>query len=153
MLLLDHKIITEQYINSPVQIDPNVLNELPKKVKNRLKTTTMLDIMTHMSGIKDYLKKYLEQLETNNKICPIEPEDFIEYIDDNVNKKGIYHYSNAGILLCGLSIKYLYNKNKGTNKNYNEILHEYIIEPAKLKTFSIDPKMVPLIRKIKCQNL
>jgi hypothetical protein len=60
-----------------------------------------------------------------------------EYIDNDVEKKDAYFYSNAGILLCGLSIKYLYNKNNKINKTYNEILYEYIIKPAKINTFSI----------------
>ena len=50
--------------------NPNILNKLPEKIKNRLKTTTMLDAMTHMSGIKNYLDKYFDALEINNKICP-----------------------------------------------------------------------------------
>ena len=137
MLLLNNGCITEKDINSPIQIDSTILNKLPVKVKNRLKTITMLDAMTHISGIKDYLNKYFDALKINNKICPIEPEDYIKYIDNNVSKKGIYYYSNAGILLCGLSIKYLYNKNKKTNKTYNEILYEYIINPSKITTFSI----------------
>lgn len=36
-----------------------------------------------------------------------------------------------------MSIEYLYNKKKSSKKKYNEILNEYIIEPAKLKSFSI----------------
>jgi len=137
ILLLNDKIINDIDLNSPLQIDPEIFDKLPQKVANRLKTTTMLDVMTHMSGIKDYLGKYLEHLELNNKINPYEPEDFIEYIDDSVYKKNIFNYSNAGILLCGLSIKYLYNKKNNTNKSYNDILFDYIIKPAKLKSFSI----------------
>ena len=34
---------------------------------------------------------------------------------------------DAGILKCGLSIKYLYNKKNHTCKSYNDILFEYII--------------------------
>ena len=137
MIMLDLKIITENDINSPIQIDPTILNTIPIKVKNRLKTTTMLDAMTHMSGLKNYLTKYFDALKINNKINPLNPEDFVKYIDDDVDKKGIYNYSNAGILLCGLSVQYLYNKNKKTNKTYNEILYEYIIKPSKITTFSI----------------
>lgn len=137
MILLNLKIITKKDINSPIQIDPIILNTMPIKVKNRLKTTTMLDAMTHMSGLKDYLTKYSDALKINNKINPLNPEDFVKYIDDDVVKQGIYNYSNAGILLCGLSVQYLYNKNKKTNKNYNEILYEYIIKPSKITTFSI----------------
>jgi hypothetical protein len=104
MILLNLKIITEKDINSPIQIDPTILNTIPIKVKNRLKTTTMLDAMTHMSGLKDYLTKYLDALKINNKINTLNPEDFVKYIDDDVDKQGIFNYSNAGILLCGLSV-------------------------------------------------
>ena len=86
----------------------------------------MLDAMTHMSGLKDYLTKYFDALKINNKINPLNPEDFVKYIDDDVDKQGIFNYSNSGILLCGLSVKYLYNKNKKTNKTYNEILSVYL---------------------------
>ncbi len=52
---------------------------------------------------------------------PIEPEDFLIYADKNVlDKKEIGNYSNLGILLVSLSLKYYYKKTK-TNLCYNQI--------------------------------
>lgn len=137
MLLLDENIITEKDINSSLKLDKEVKDKLPKIILDRLEETTMLDVMTHMAGLTDFLDNYIEALTENNKENPIEPEDFIKYIDPNVKEKNKRNYSNTGILLCGLSIKHLYNKKLKTDKSYNQILEEYIIRPANLKTFSI----------------
>jgi hypothetical protein len=137
MLLLEDKIITRKDIKNPLQLDKKIINKLPKEVIKRLEETTMLDVMTHMSGLNNYLGNYFDELKKNNKENPIEPEDFIKYIDKDVGEKGKFMYSNAGLLLCGLSVKHLYNKKNKSDKSYNEILDEYIIKPANLKTFSI----------------
>jgi CubicO group peptidase (beta-lactamase class C family) len=137
MLLLNDNIIIANDIKQPLQLDKKVFNKLPEQIIKRLTETTMLDVMTHMSGLKNYLGNYFNNLRKNNKVNPIEPEDFIKYIDNDVNEKDHYTYSNAGLLLCGLSIKHLYNKKLNLNESYNEILNKYIINPAKLKTFSI----------------
>ena len=97
----------------------------------------MFDVMTHMSGLTNYLGNYFEALKKNNKENPIEPEDFIKYINPNIKEKYQYNYSNTGLLLCGLSVKYLYNNKLKENKSYNQILNEYIIKPANLTTFTI----------------
>ena len=137
MLLLNDGIITKKDINSPLQLDKDITEQLPKTIKKRLKETTMLDVMTHQSGLTDYLGNYFESLRNNNKENPINPEDFVQYIDHDVKQKNKFNYSNSGLLLCGLSAKHLYNKRTKNNKSYNEILNEYIIKPADLRTFSI----------------
>jgi len=137
MMLLDENIITSNDVKIPLQLDNDVENKLPKTIQDRLEETTMLDVMTHISGLTNYLGNYKDTLRKNNDENPIEPEDFIKYIHPDVKEKGKYNYSNTGLLLCGLSIKHLYNKRMKENKTYNEILNEYIIIPAKLQTFSI----------------
>lgn len=133
MLLLCDRIITQKDIRSPLQVDEQILKLLPQKIIKRLEETTMLDVMTHFSGLKDYLGNYMMNLQEN----PMEPEQFVKYIDSDVGDKGVFNYSNAGLLLCGLSIKHLYNKKFKTQKSYSEILNKYIITPAALCTFSI----------------
>ena len=137
MLLLNENIIMQKDIQSPLQLNKDIKDKLPNTILERLKETTMLQVMTHMSGLTDYLGNYFHALKKNNKERPIEPEDFVKYINPEVKEKGQYNYSNSGLLLCGLSVKYLYNKKMKENKSYNQILEEYIIKPADLKTFSI----------------
>ena len=73
-----------------------------------------------MSGLTNYLGNYFEALKKNNKENPIEPEDFIKYINPNIKEKYQYNYSNTGLLLCGLSVKYLYNNKLKENKIWQE---------------------------------
>jgi hypothetical protein len=48
-----------------------------------------------------------------------------------------HNYSNLGLLLVCLSIKYHYNKKYNSVTTYNEILNRYIVNKIGLKTFSI----------------
>ena len=139
MIMLDIGVITDEDIKKPLHLDKNIFNKLPQKVRGILLKKTMLDVMTHKSGIRDYVANYLNKLGKNTKINPVEPEDFVEFIDSEVYEffDEEIIYSNAGILLCGLSIKHLYNKRTKENLSYNDILFKYIIEPAKLISFSI----------------
>lgn len=137
MLLLNEGIITDSDINSPIKLDKKIIKKLNNDIVCRLKETTMLDIMTHKSGLTDYLGNYFNELEQGINSNPTEPEDFVKYIDLRLKTKGKFTYSNVGILLCGLSIKYIYNLRTNSNLTYNQILFKYIVEPAELNTFSI----------------
>jgi hypothetical protein len=53
------------------------------------------------------------------------------------NEIGTYNYSNLGILLVALSLKYYYNQKTNSNLTYNELLNKYIIKNIKLNSFSI----------------
>jgi len=147
------KIIPLTAFNEPLQLDDNIKSKLDVKILNRLKSTTMLDVMTHKSGLCDYIENYIKHVDNciKNKLSipdPQEPEDFLCWGETNLKNKGEENYSNFGILLCGLSIKYHYNKNKTTNEHlsYNQILDKYIIKPAKLNTFMIKYKQIKNIR-------
>lgn len=147
------KIIPLNAFNEPLQLDENVKSKLNYKILARLKTTTMLDVMTHKSGIGDYIENYIKEVDNciKNKLNipnPEEPEDFLCWGETNLKQKGEECYSNFGILLCGLSAKYHYNKNKCQNDHlsYNQLLEKYIVKPIKLETFMIKYKQVKNIK-------
>ena len=143
VLLYTDNIISNEEINNQIILEKNVLNKLSKNVKDRLKNVSLLQCIKHQAGLKDYLNNYHKQLIKcyNNKVTypdPIEPEDFLIYADKTVfDKIGEYNYSNLGILLVALSLKYHYNKKNNTNLSYNDILDLYIIKKIKLNSFSI----------------
>lgn len=139
MFMLKEEILTENDLNEPIQLSKRVLSKLSPKVKDKIYKTTLLDTMTHKTGILDYLPKYVKTIKTslNDGTVipdPTNPEDFLIYADENVIDSP--QYSNLGILLVGLSIEHLHNV-KNTKMTYNDMLEKYIIGPANLKTFSI----------------
>jgi len=137
MILLDKGIFTQKDILSTPKFNNKILTQLPVKVVERLLSVSMLDLMTHKSGLGCYGLNYVAGLEKDHKNIPYNPEDFIKYIDDVMHEKNKLHYSNSGFLLLGLCIEELYNIKNETNLKYNDILYNYIIIPAKLSTFSI----------------
>jgi len=141
ILLINDNTINEKYLNKPIRLDKNVLNKLSLDVQTKLAETTFLDCMTHKTGLKNYLTKYFDAITTSiNKNTlipnPIEPEDYLIYADDDISEK-TPHYSNLGLLLVGLSLKYHYNKKHNTNLSYNQILNMYIINKIGLDSFSV----------------
>jgi len=145
VLLYDDNIINDEELHMPIKIEQTILNKLSKDVKNRLKKVSILQCIKHESGLKDYMNNYHNKLIDcfKKKIKypnPKEPEDFLIYADKSVSdKKEIseYNYSNLGILLVALSLKYYYNKKNKTELSYNQILNKYIINEIKLKSFNI----------------
>jgi hypothetical protein len=138
IILIDRGIINENDLNKELKLDNEVLEKLPNNIKVRLNETTMYDVMTHNSGLMNYLPNYINDIINFNKIPnPIEPEDFLKYIDEELSKSR-RHYSNLGLLLIGLSIKHLYNSKLNTNLTYNEILNKFIINEFNLTTFSVN---------------
>ena len=149
-LLENMGIINDEELNMPIKVDEYVLNKLSKDVKNRLKNVSMLQCIKHEAGIKNYMDNYHNKLidcfnQKKEFPNPIEPEDFLIYADKDVlQEKEIdkYNYSNLGILLIALSLKYYYNSINKTNLSYNQILTKYIIDKIKLKSFNITkPKL------------
>jgi len=145
VLLYNDNIISQEELNMSIKVNKTVLNKLSKHVKDRLKIVSILQCIKHEAGLKNYMDNYHNKLiECFNKKKefpnPIEPEDFLIYADKNVldeNEIDKYNYSNLGILLVALSLKYYYNKKTKTNLSYNQILNKYIINKIKLKSFSI----------------
>lgn len=145
VLFYNDNIINDDELNIPIKIDETVFNKLSKDVKNRLKIVSILQCIKHETGLKNYMDNYHNKLiecfeQKKDFPNPKDPEDFLIYADKNVlDKKEIckYNYSNLGILLVALSLKFYYNKKNKTNLSYNQILTKYIIDKIKLKSFSI----------------
>lgn len=149
-LLARLKIIPSSAFYKPLQLDTHVIAQLCPKIVTRLKSTTMLDVMTHKSGLGDYIENYIKTLDSSldKNLNPQEPEEFLCWGDTTLQSKGEEHYSNFGILLCGLSAKYHYNKNKPIEQHltYNQILYKYIVKPFGLTTFMIKYKQIKNIK-------
>ena len=145
VLLYNDDIIDGEELHMPIKIEQKVLNKLSENVRKRLKSVSILQCIKHEAGLKNYMDNYFTKLVecfTYKKEFPnpIEPEDFLIYADKNVldeKEIGKYNYSNLGILLVALSLKYYYNKKNKTDLSYNQILDKYIINKIKLKSFSI----------------
>ena len=142
ILALKNRIIETDILDEPIKLDVKILSLLPLPIKERLNETTFFEIMTHTSGLLNYLPKYTNTIrlaiENETDIPnPLNPEDFIKYGDERLSDPHKYKYSNLGLLLCGLSIEYLYNLKSEKKLNYNNILQKYILDPAGLSTFSI----------------
>jgi hypothetical protein len=145
VLLYNDNIINDEELHIPIKIEQIVLDKLSKNVINRLKSVSILQCINHKAGLKDYQNNYFTKLMEcfNHKKKypnPKEPEDFLIYADiDVLDIKEIdkYNYSNLGVLLVALSLKYYYNKKNKTNLSYNQILDKYIINKIKLKSFNI----------------
>ncbi len=144
-LLYNDGIINHVELNMPMELNKMIRNKLSKDVKERLNNVSILQCIKHEAGLRDYMKNYHDRLiycyENQIKFPnPIEPEDFVIYADKNVLDKkeiGKYNYSNLGILLVALSLRYYYNRKNKTDLSYNQIIYKYIINKAKLKSFSI----------------
>ena len=52
-------ILEEDQLHQPVRLEQSVLDKLPENVRERLKTTTLHQLMTHKSGLGDYLDNYI----------------------------------------------------------------------------------------------
>jgi hypothetical protein len=151
-------LISKDDLEKPVQLDEEVRKSLPEKVQERLKTTTLPDLMLHRSGLGDYLdrgqdfsqygkfgysKHVQDNLDARTPITPLsKPEDYLPFADpdlyDEEVKENGYFYSDLGILLEGLAAQHYYNRGKTEDrkKGFEEILREMVLEPAGIKKFS-----------------
>ncbi|MBU6338755.1 MAG: serine hydrolase [Rickettsiales bacterium] len=160
MKMVQDGVFTEEQLKQPFQFDQDVLKELPESVQERLKTATLHELMTHKSGLKDYIKGYIGAIEDdiekgeNSFSTKSKTEDLLKFADEEVlsqedlddpaipkNKK----YSNLGIALVGLAIQQAYNdkySKEHTSEepyqplSFDEIRDKYILEPAKITIFS-----------------
>lgn len=67
ILLLYDKTIDENMMHEPIQLEKTVLNKLDNNARTRLKDTNFLDVMTHYSGLDDFMENYINAIK-NKKI-------------------------------------------------------------------------------------
>ena len=136
LLMIEEDILSEEDLQSPVQLDESVMQQLPSTVREQLKKVTLHQLMTHQSGLGDYLQNYFTVISQGNIPEIKKVEDFLPLIDDNVFPIGERRYSNAGILLVGLAIQYAYEKKFHQPMDYNDILQNYIIQKVGMSVFT-----------------
>lgn len=148
--MIELGIIEKDDLDKPIQLDTAVMEKLAKEKREiydhltKEDAPTLRQLMLHQGGLSDYLPMYekaiqdaLEKNEPTPKIAS--PEDFIKYADTEIHElqKGETHYSNVGLLLVGLAIQHHYNKkNPKDQKSYQEILDQFVLQPAGLSSFS-----------------
>lgn len=136
LLMVRKGIISEQSLKEVIQLDDVVLQTLPPNVKEQLSKVTLHQLMTHCAGLGDYFCSYVKAIEGKDipKIHDI--NDFLPFVDNQLFPIGEVRYSNVGILMLGLALQHAYVKEFDTC-NYYQILQQFIIQPANLKSFSM----------------
>ena len=136
LIMIREGVWSEGDLQRPVKLDDSVLKQLPLPVRERLKTATLYQLMTHRSGLGDYLQKYMEAISQGNVPNIRQAEDFVPFVEAQIYPVGEERYSNAGLLIVGLAIKHAYENKFKTTISYDDILQKYIIQKAGMTTFS-----------------
>jgi hypothetical protein len=136
LLMIQNGIISEEALNQPVKLNKSVEQLLPLAIQERLKQITLHQLMTHKSGLGDYLGLYIKAIEDGNIPNIKQAEDFVPFIEEKLYPIGEDHYSNAGILLVGLAIKHAYETKFNKPVNYDDLLQKYILQNVGIKSFS-----------------
>ena len=110
LMMIEEDVLSEQDLMSPVQLDDSVIQQLPSTVRTHLKKVTLHQLMTHTSGLGDYLGDYCHAISQGKIPVINRVEDFIPFIEDKTFPIGERRYSNAGILLVGIAIQHAYEK-------------------------------------------
>lgn len=138
ILLIKNGVITPETLDrKPLELDPEVIQQLPNTVKNHLSQISLREIMIHKGKLGDYLENYIKAIEealVHGKPVPVitKAEDLLKYADGVIQEN---EYSNLGILLVGLAIQHHYNKKYGTKDRkftFEEILKELILDPLEI---------------------
>lgn len=143
--MIQEGVLSRGDMGKPVQLDPEIIRQLPENVQKHLGNVTLHQLMTHTSGLTDYLGKYdgaiRGALEGENDMPNItRAEDYLQFADDTIVDvpEGETRYSNLGSLLTGLAIQSAYNrKNPGNELDYHSILEQHVLNPANMEQFSI----------------
>ena len=147
--MLELGIISTQALTAPPVLDPAVLKKLPESVQAHLTKCTLHQLMTHQSGLGDYLDNYIAALKQGKASDALFPTDFLQFADSDIFANPSIHpktgvkeqYSNLGILLVGLVIENAYNRFyqafNHAPKDFTTILRETIINPAGITQFHL----------------
>ena len=107
--------MTEDDLDKPIQLDDAVLAQLSDDVRDRLQRVTFKHIMTHHSGLMDYMAQQeaaIKEAKQQGKPIPTvnSSQALLKYADKKVSENfgdekvgelSTKHYSNLGILLVG----------------------------------------------------
>lgn len=147
--LINEGILKKSDLEKIVELNEEVTKKLPLAVQERLKHVTLLQLMTHTSGIGNYARKYHEDIV--KRVDRNEPQieslsELLPFVEEETFPIDKYHYSNAGMLLVGFAIEHAYNsKYKDEPLDFNAILQKYIIDVVGMPSFSTKmPKGVDL---------
>lgn len=157
--MIQQGIISEEALSMPPQFSEEVTKFIEAQLPNVsaiLKKCTLRDLMLHQSGLGDYLTPYCQKMkdeiesakkEDRDPVLPImeNPEGFLRFAEDNIFELDSVspisgeqqHYSNLGILLVGLATQHAYNLQASEAKTYAQLLHQHILEPAGITSFSV----------------
>lgn len=137
LIMIQDGVLTIQDLQSPVQLDAAVIQQLPPSVRSQLKKVTLYQLMTHKAGLGDYLEKYFQAISTGNIPVIKQVTDFLPFVENKTFPIGKEHYSNASMLLVGLAIEHAYEKKFNKTVSYNEILQQYIVHKVGMPSFSL----------------
>ena len=118
-------------------LESKVWEVLPYDLKNISKEVTIFHLLTHTSGIKDYLNEGPWDWENSYGIFDPYPAhqwtstDFylplIKELASNFEPGAKQSYSNSGFILLGLVIEAL------SGKSYHDYIKDHVIKPLKMK--------------------
>lgn len=144
-MIRDGIIIKKDVLEKPIQLDNDVLSQLSDDVRDRLQYATFKQIMTHHSGLGNYLTKQfimIDKANTQSALIPLvhNSRELLKFSDKHVEKLDNFHYSNLGFLLLGLSIENHYNnylKKEGKpSVTIDEIMQSFALDEVKMILFS-----------------
>jgi len=164
--MLEKNIISKDELSKPLKLafKGKFINSLPEDFKHRfhdhLSQVTLLQLMTHKSGLGDYYeyknnsnnyqnsrsyqKAILNAIEKN----PDNPElpeikeisDLLQFAGDERHPIGDWNYSNVGITLAALAVEHAHKQHKLTHpeitidSDYDSLLREYILKEAGIES-------------------
>jgi len=145
--LIEDNIIPEGALDRPIQLclSEEVIQKLSPVVRDQLARTTLREVMLHQGRYGDYLDKYMDAISraiAEGRSVPKihRPQDFLAYADEGLVELGPNGstYSNLGILLVGFAIEHLYHQSTNRSIPYQEILKQYLINPAGIQMFQTE---------------
>ncbi len=120
MKLVDEGVLTlDDTVGDWLQLDlPNVAEHI-----------TIMQLLSHFTGLEGYLFPELWEIVEAEGSTPIAPTEVAKFIGEPINPPGITHeYSNSNYLILGLMIE------AATNKTVGEVMREKLWTPFNLST-------------------